>query len=152
MTLYFEDLTLGTETWLGPLTVDRDEVIDFARQFDPQPWHLDDAAARASIFGALCASGWQTCALFMRLLVRDYLGGVASLGSAGLDEVRWVKPVYPGETLRVRQVLTGLRASASRADRGYATFVWEMINQDDALKARLEGPLMIGRRPAGAPS
>ena len=99
---WFEDYPVGTTAEHGPIQVDEAELLDFGRRFDPQPFHVDPAAAAAGPFGGLIASGWHTCALMMRLLAERYLSPVSSLGSPGVDELRWVLPVRPGDALRLR--------------------------------------------------
>ena len=96
---YWEDLTVGSTRELGSVSPTREQILDFAGQFDPQPFHLDEAAAKASVFGGLCASGWHTCAMAMRLMVDNFLNEAASLGSPGLESVKWLRPVFPGDTL-----------------------------------------------------
>ena len=101
---YWEDLQAGSEHDLGTITPTREEIIAFASQFDPQPFHLDDEAAKASVFGGLCASGWHTCSMAMRLMVTQFLQQSSSLGSPGLENVQWKKPVFPNDTLRLKSV------------------------------------------------
>ncbi|MEI8183847.1 MAG: MaoC family dehydratase, partial [Desulfomonile sp.] len=102
---YFEDYVPGSVHEFGSIAVEEAEMINFARRFDPQPFHIDPEAAKQSIFGGLIASGWHTASLAMRLLVDHYISHVASLGSPGVDELRWLKPVRPGDTLSVRITL-----------------------------------------------
>lgn len=144
---YFEDFEPGQEFTLGSKLVTEEEVIAFARQFDPQPFHLDHAAAEHSIFGKLAASGWHTCSMMMRVVVDHLLARSASLGSPGVDEVRWLKPVYPGDTLTVSYFTKSVRASQSKPDRGVVVSVWKAHNQHGELVATVEGMGMFGRRP-----
>jgi acyl dehydratase len=126
---YFEDYVAGSVHEFGAITVAADEVIAFARRFDPQPFHTDPDAAQQSIFGGLIASGWHTAALMMRLIVENYLSQVASLGSPGVDELRWLKPVRPGDTLSVRVTTLETNCSRSKPDRGIVRSFIEVLNQ-----------------------
>jgi len=144
---YFEDFAPGQEFTLGSKQVQEDEVIAFARQFDPQPFHVDHAAAEQSLFGRLAASGWHTCGMMMRLVVDELLAHSASLGSPGVDQVRWLKPVYPGDTLTVSYFTKSVRESQSKPDRGVVVSVWKAHNQHGDLVATVEGMGMFGRRP-----
>ena len=121
-TLYFENFSPGQVFALGPYEVTRDEVIAFAEEFDPQPFHLDEDAAKASILGGLCASGWHTCAMIMRMLCDSFVCRMASLGSNGLDEVKWVKPVYAGETLAGTAAVLETRRSSKNPAVGIFKF------------------------------
>jgi acyl dehydratase len=126
---YFEDFSPGmTLDAQGP-TLTREAVVDFARQFDPQPFHLDDEAASRSLFGKLAASGWHTAALCMRMMVDTYLLDSASLGSPGVDELRWVKPVFVGDTLSSRATVLEVKPSKSRPEMGAVKMKWEVFNQ-----------------------
>jgi acyl dehydratase len=128
--------------------VTRDEILAFAREFDPQPFHLDEAAARRTIYGGLLASGWHTAAILMRLMWETYLKDTASMGSPGVDEVRWLKPVRPGDTLRARFTVTDARPSRSRPDRGVVTSLSEVLNQHGEVVMTVRGLSMFARRPA----
>ena len=127
---YFEDYPLGTTNECGSVSVDEASIITFAKEFDPQPFHVDPVAAAAGPFGGLIASGWHTAALVMRLLVGNYLSAEASLGSPGLDEIRWPYPVRPGDTLRVRATVVESRRSLSKPDRGIIKTMIEASNED----------------------
>jgi acyl dehydratase len=127
---YFDDYVPGASYDCGSVTVSQAEIISFATQFDPQPFHVDPEAAVAGPFGGLIASGWHTSALVMRELVDHYLPAGASLGSPGIDELRWPHPVRPGDTLRVRATVTEARRSASKPDRGIMKTAIEAVNQD----------------------
>src|SRR3546814_899172 len=117
--LYYEDIEVGAVQRFGNKLVTREEVIDFASKYDPQPFHLDDAAAAATYFGRLSASGWHTAAMAMRMIVDDMKAHEqAGLGSPGIDELRWLKPVYPGDTLRCESEVLSKRRSASRPEMG----------------------------------
>lgn len=143
---YWEDMAAGSVRDLGTVTLSAQEIKDFARQFDPQPFHLDEEAAKHSIFGALCASGWHTCALAMKLTVENFLLEAASMGSPGLESLRWLKPVYPGDTLRLEQSVVESRALRSRPEIGLVRSRWEMSNQNGEKVMQMEGYGMFRRR------
>ena len=145
---YFEDFTVGHSLELGSYTITREEILTFARQFDPQPFHTDEEQAKASVFGGLIASGWHTVSIFMRLLVDGLLEGTVSMGSPGVDELRWTRPVRPGDTLRARFTVREAIPSARHADRGTIVSEGEVFNQRDELVMRLTGRHILGRRPA----
>jgi acyl dehydratase len=126
---YFEDYVVGSTYEYGTAAVDERETVDFAREFDPQPIHIDPVAAAHGPFGGLIASGWHTAALMMRLFVDNYLSSVASLASPGIDELRWLEPVRPGDTLRIRVTVTEARRSRSKPDRGIVRTLIEVLNQ-----------------------
>jgi acyl dehydratase len=122
------------------------EIIDFASRFDPQPFHLDHGAAEASLFGALAASGWHTCSMMMRLVVDALLNQSSSLGSPGVDKVRWLAPVHAGDTISVTYLTTALKGSLSKPDRGVVWSTWQAFNQHGVLVCTIEGMGMFGRR------
>jgi len=126
---YFEDYVPGAVHEFGSVTVEEADILEFARRFDPQPFHIDPDAAKQSAFGGLIASGWHTASLTMRLLVDHYVSRVASLGSPGVDEVRWRKPVRPGDCLSVRVTVLESRLSLSKPDQGTIRSYVEAINQ-----------------------
>ncbi len=126
---YFEDYVPGSVHEFGPVKVEEAEIIEFARRYDPQPFHIDPEAAKDSIYGGLIASGWHTASLMMRVLVDHYLSHVASLGSPGVDELRWLKPVRPGDELTVRVTVLETRRSRSKPDRGIVRSFVEVLNQ-----------------------
>jgi acyl dehydratase len=144
---YFEDFKPGAALELGQHTITRDEIIAFGRQFDPQPFHVDEEAARATIFGGLIASGWHTGSLMMRLLCDGVIADSASLGSPGIDEMRWVKPVRPGDTLSLRMTVAECVPSRSKPDRGIVRTVLELFNQHGEVVASIKGMNLIRRRP-----
>jgi len=146
--LYFEDFPPGDVRESPVRTVTRDEILTFARQFDPQPFHLDDEAAKRSVFGGLLASGWHTCAIYMRLMWETFLKDTASLGSPGVDEIRWVKPVRPGDSLRVRFTVVEAVPSRSKPDRGIVRVLSEVFNQHGEIVMTMRGLGMYARRPA----
>ncbi|MFZ3048793.1 MAG: MaoC family dehydratase [Desulfatirhabdiaceae bacterium] len=126
---YFEDYVEGITHEFGTISVEADEVIDFAKRFDPQPFHTDPEAGRQSIYGGLIASGWHTASLMMRLFVDHFLSHVASLGSPGVDELRWLKPVYPGDLLSLRVTVIEAKRSNSKPDRGLIRTDIQVLNQ-----------------------
>jgi acyl dehydratase len=130
---HFEDFVPGLVSEFGPITIDEAEVVAFARHYDPQPIHVDPAAAAAGPFGGLIASGWHTVGLVMRILVENYLARGAALASPGVDELRWLQPVRPGDVLRVRVTVLEARRSRSKPDRGLVRTRIETVNQDDAV-------------------
>jgi acyl dehydratase len=144
---YFEDFEVGKAIEVGSRTVTEEEIIDFATKFDPQPFHVDKAAAAQSIYGGIIASGWHTCAMMMRMMVDGFLHEAASLGSPGVDEVRWLKPVRSGDTLTVSSTTLEVRPSTSKTDRGVVTNLWQARNQHGELVATVKGMGMFLRRP-----
>ncbi len=153
--LYFVDFFVGDSSPLPARHVTEEEILTFARQFDPQPFHIDPEAARHSIYGGLIASGWHTCSMAMRMMCDSYLLDTASLGSPGVDEIRWLKPVRPGDTLRGERTTVEARASQSKPDRGLVTSEWRIYNQKDELVMTMRGMGLFGRRPqseAGSPT
>ncbi|TFY96621.1 MaoC family dehydratase [Ramlibacter humi] len=149
---YWEDLQPGSVRELGTITPTREEIVDFATKFDPQPFHLDEEAARHSVFGALCASGWHTCAMAMRLTVDNFLRESSSMGSPGLENVKWLKPVYPGDTLTLRHRTLESRPLNSKPDLGLVRSVWEMFNQRGEQVLHMEGYGMFRRRTPAQPA
>jgi acyl dehydratase len=148
---YFEDFFPGQEIPLGTRSVTEEEIIAFARQFDPQPFHVDPDAAQDSIFGGVIASGWHTCSMMMRKVVDALLSESSSMGSPGLDGVRWIVPVRPGDTLNVSYLTTKVKASNSRPDRGVVWSKWIATNQHGEVVCTIEGMGMFKRRPQGEP-
>lgn len=140
---YFEDYEPGSVFEYGTITVDEADVVAFARRFDPQPFHVDAAAAARGPFGGLIASGWHTASLMMRLFVDHYLSHVASLGSPGVDELRWVRPVRPGDSLRVRCAVLEARRSRSKPDRGIVRTLVEVLNQHGEVVMSLKALNML---------
>ena len=144
---YLEDLTPGTRLEFGDVEMTEEEIVGFARRYDPQPFHLDRAAGKASIFGDLCASGWNTTAVMMRMWVDNFLSPEASLGSPGIDELRWLRPVYPGDRLRCRLEILESTPSRSRPFMGSVRLKGELLNQKDEVVLRLIGITLFRRRP-----
>ena len=130
--IYFEDITVGTKSKFGSYNVTREEVIEFAQKYDPQPFHLDDNAAAKTHFGRLAASGWHTTAMTMAMVVENILSTKqAGLGSPGIDELRWLKPVFPGDTLRCETEVLEKRQSNSRPEMGSYRSKMQVFNQND---------------------
>ena len=144
--IWWEDFRIGDTTEMGRHTFTEEEILAFGRQFDPQPFHTDPAAAQESSFGGLIASGWHTCSVGMRLMVQSYLSRTASLGSPGIDNVRWLKPVRPGDTLAYRRTVVESRASATRKGVGLVKHRWEAVNQHGELVLTMEGWGLFGRK------
>ena len=145
--MYFEDLEPGSTAKFGRYDVTREEVIEFASKYDPQPFHLSDEAAAQTHFGRISASGWHTCAMVMRMMVGNITERKqAGLGSPGLDELRWLRPVYPGDTLRVETTLLDKTPSRSRPEMGSFRSQVKVFNQDDVLVATMKSIGLIRRR------
>ena len=145
--LYFEDLEPGQVLELGSRAVSEDEIVAFARQWDPQPFHVDPEAAKDSPFGGLIASGWHTGAMWMRLYVDSLLGGEAAMGSPGIEELRWLAPVRPGDTLQGRLTVLDATPSERRPDRGTVRIRGEMVNQDGVTVMSMVSRGHFRRRP-----
>ena len=145
--LYFEDFPPGDVRESPPRTITREEMVDFARKYDPQPFHLDDDAAKKTIYGGLIGSGWLTVSVMMRLLWDTMLKDTVSLGSPGSDEIRWLKPVRPGDTLRARFTVVEAIPSRSKPDRGVVKTFTEILNQHGEIVMTMRGLGMFGRRP-----
>jgi len=146
---YWEDIKQGEVVELGSHTMDKERMVAFAREFDPQPFHTDEKAAEASMWGGLIASGWLTGSTLMRLFCDGFLKNTASLGSPGIDELRWLKPVRPGDTLTARLTLTETKASRSKPDRGIVRSVMELFNQHGEVVMTTTGVNFFRRRPGG---
>lgn len=148
--IYFEDLEIGAETEFGTYDVTREEVLDFARKYDPQPFHLSDEEAAKTHFGRIAASGWHTCAMTMAVIARKVVGeDQAGLGSPGVDELRWLKPVYPGDTLHVRGKIVDKTPSRSKPEIGSFRTETMVTNQDGVPVMRFTSIVLIRRRPVG---
>lgn len=146
---YFEDYVPGSECVLGPVTMRAEEIVEFAVRYDPQPIHTDHDAAAAGPFGGLIASGWHTVAVVMRALVENYLSPAAALVSPGVDELRWIRPVRPGDVLHVRVVVLEANVSRSKPDRGLVRTSIETLNQRDELVMSFKAMNLLLRRSAG---
>ncbi|MBA3517499.1 MAG: MaoC family dehydratase [Rhizobiales bacterium] len=145
---YFEDFQAGQELPLRTSTITRAEIVAFAAEFDPQPFHLDEAAAAETMLGGLAASGWHTCALFMRMLYHGWLSETASMGSPGVDSLKWLRPVRPDDVLSGHSIVLDITAPKSRPDRGFVRFHHEVENARGDKVMTLENPIMFGRRPS----
>ena len=149
--LHWEDVEIGKANTYGAYAVTKAEIFEYARAYDPQPHHVDEEAAKLSLTKGLCASGWHTCAMFMRILYDGVLKNAASLGASGIDEVKWIKPVRPGYVLKARSVCTGKRLMNSREGVGIAQMKHEILNQDDELLMTMENAQFLAvRDPATA--
>ena len=144
---YFEDFHPGQEIDLGQRTVSEEEIIAFATQFDPQPFHIDKEAAAHSIYGGVIASGWHTCSMMMRMVVDGILCTESSMGSPGLDGIRWLQPVRAGDTLSLRYVTKEVKASNSKPDRGVVWSTWVATNQRGETVCTIDGMAMMRRKP-----
>ena len=147
---FYEDFQPGQVIELGQRSVTEAEIIAFATQFDPQPFHIDREAAAKSIYGGVIASGWHTCSMMMRLVVDGMMAASSSMGSPGLDNVRWLQPVRAGDTLSVRYETVKVKASESKPDRGVVWSKWVARNQHGVDVCTIEGMGMFLRRPEGA--
>jgi acyl dehydratase len=150
--LYWEDFSPGQIFMHGPRRITREEIVGFAAEFDPQPMHLDEEAARSTLLGGLGASGWHACAIFMRMLAESFMLKSASMGSPGVDEVKWLIPIRPDDRLTLKSTIVETRASNSRPDRGFIKVAFEMLNQSGDCVMTLGSSLMISRRGAGKPA
>jgi acyl dehydratase len=148
--IYFEDMEVGAETVFGSYDVTREEVLEFARKYDPQPFHLSDEAAAKTHFGRLAASGWHTCAMTMAVIVKAITKDrQAGLGSPGVDELRWLKPVYPGDRLTVQGKIVEKTPSRSRPEIGSVRTLTTVTNQDGVPVLRFTSIVLMQRRPGG---
>jgi acyl dehydratase len=147
--IYLDDLQPGQTFALGHRSITREEIVDFARAWDPQPFHLDEDAARASIYGQLIASGWHTVCIFMRLFADGLLNRTAAIGSPGIDELRWLKPVCAGDRLEAAVEILEVRPSRSRPDRGATRIRCVVRNQQDEVLTMI-ATVMFLRRPQAA--
>ena len=143
---YFEDFAVGEVTELGSVSVSEEEIVEFASRYDPQPFHVDPEAAKTSPYGGLIASGWHTTALFMGMFVRAILLDAASLGSSGVEEIRWTAPVRPGDTLTARSTITDVQASQTNPARGTVFTTNEVFNQHGQLVMTLKARGFFARR------
>jgi len=144
---YFEDFQVGERIELGSVTVTEEEIIAFAQQYDPQPFHISPDQTKHSYYGGLIASGWHTVSLLMRLMVNVLINDTISFGSPGVDEVRWLKPVRPNDTLHARLTIVNAVPSKRRAELGILTSSSEVFNQSGELVLTLKGVHFFGRRP-----
>jgi acyl dehydratase len=136
---FFEDFPVGQVVDYGSYHVTAEEIVSFAREFDPQPFHVDESAAKASMLGGLSASGWHICAIVMRMMVDGYFGRTASMGSTGIDEMKWLRPVFAGDRLSCRRTTLAGRVSAKRPDMGILMLRWELFDAKAEKKAEMTG-------------
>ncbi len=147
--LYWEDFQPGAVSIYGPRLVTREEIVAFAAEFDPQPMHLDETAARATMLGGLAASGWHVCCLVMRMIADGYVLNSSSMGAPGVDEMRWLKPLRPGTRIRLRATVLDKRVSNSRPERGFVKFKVEVLDEQDAPLSDLTYSQMLLLRQPG---
>jgi acyl dehydratase len=147
--LHWEDFQPGHVAVYGPRLVTREEIVAFAAEFDPQPMHLDEAAARATMLGGLAASGWHVCCLLMRIIADGFVLNSSSMGAPGIEELAWLKPLRPGTQIRVRATVLESRASNSRPDMGLTKFRYEVIDEAGDCLTSVTTTAMLGRRAAG---
>lgn len=146
---YFEDYVAGSVHEFGPVTVEEEEIIAFGKRYDPQIFHTDPEAAKETVFGGVIASGWHTASLMMRLFVDNFLSHVASLASPGVDELRWLLPVRPGDELSVRVTILEARRSRSKPDRGLIHTLIEVLNQDHQVVMTMKAVNFLRCRETG---
>ncbi|NVJ97196.1 MAG: MaoC family dehydratase [Alphaproteobacteria bacterium] len=145
--IFYEDIDVGQTDAFGAYAVTKEEVIDFASKYDPQPFHLDEEFAKHSVFGALCASGWHTSAMMMRMMVDHMMEqGFAGLGSPGIDGIDWKKPVFPGDTLTIESEVTAKRESQSRPNIGLVKSTYHVKNQHGDVVMIMRGNVMVAKR------
>jgi len=148
--LHWEDFTIGDVAVYGPRLVTREEIVAFAAEFDPQPAHLDEAAAAASPHDGLAASGWQSCALMMRMICDGFVLASASMGAPGVEEVQWLGPLRPGTQVRLRTTVLDTRSSKSRPEMGLTRIRYDLVDEADAVITTMTSTMMMGRRAGGA--
>lgn len=148
--LHLEDFAPAQTFDLGSISVSREEILEFANTYDPQPFHVNEEAALQSIFGGVIASGWHTCSLTMRLMVDNLLSRTASLGSPGVNQIRWLLPVRPGDTLSAKATVLAVTPSTSKPDRGTLEMKYEVRNQNEQPVIVMQGISMFRRREAAA--
>jgi acyl dehydratase len=149
---YWEDFFEGQTMEFGPKKVEREEVIRFATEFDPQPFHLSEEAGKASLFGGLAASGWHTASMVMRLMCDGFILNSSSLGSPGLESLKWLKPVMVGDEIRARLHVLSKRPMKSKPHVGLVQNLWEVVNQRDEVVMTIESWAMYGRREVAPPA
>jgi acyl dehydratase len=144
--LHWEDFTIGDVAVYGPRLVTREEIVAFAAEFDPQPAHLDEAAAAATLHGGLAGSGWHSSALMMRMMADGFLLNSTSMGAPGVEEVRWLVPLRPGTQVRLRTTVLETRSSKSRPEMGLTRIRYDLIDETDTVITTLTSTMMLGRR------
>lgn len=150
--IHFEDFKAGETVKFGPRLVTREEIIAFASQYDPQPMHLDEAAGQKSMLGGLGASGWHSCAIMMRMICDGFMLNSASMGAAGVEEVKWLRPVRPSDNLTLHRTILDKRSSRSRPDMGIVRIQYEMFNAHGECVMTMLAVALFARRQPGAPS
>ena len=148
--LHWEDFTIGDVAVYGPRLVTREEIVAFAAEFDPQPAHLDEAAAAATLHGGLAGSGWHSCALMMRMMADGFLLNSTSMGAPGVEEVRWLMPLRPGTQVRLRTTVLETRSSKSRPEMGLTRIRYDLLDDAGAVVTTMTSTMMLGRRSPGA--
>lgn len=148
--IYWEDFKAGAVTEYGPRLVTREEIVAFAAEFDPQPMHLDEDAARASLLGGLAASGWHSCCIMMQMMAEGFVLNSSSMGAPGVDEVKWLAPVRPDARLTLRMTVLDTRASKTWPDRGFVKALFELFTESGQRVMTQTASLMFGCRPGGA--
>ena len=143
---HWEDFKAGDVAVYGPRLVTREEIVAFAAEFDPQPMHLDEAAASATLLGGLAGSGWHSCALMMRMMADGFLLNSTSMGAPGVEEVRWLVPLRPGTQVRLRTTVLETRSSKSRPEMGLTRIRYDLIDETDTVITTLTSTMMLGRR------
>ena len=146
--LYWEDFRPGQVTDCGSRLITREEIVAFAAEYDPQPMHLDEQAARDSLLGGLVASGWHGCCILMRMLTDNFLVDASFMGAPGVEEVRWLAPLRPGEQVKARATVLETRASRSRSGMGFVKFRFELVDASEKPVMTLIVSPMFGRRSA----
>ncbi|CAJ4261438.1 MoaC domain-containing protein [Burkholderia pseudomallei] len=146
MGISYEDLEVSSRTEVGKHRFTADEIVTFAQAYDPQPFHVDAQAAKSSMFGGLVASGWHTCSVFMGMLVRGVLQGSTSMGSPGIEEIRWIKPVRAGDTITMYNKILDKRLSESKPDRGIVTTEWEGVDEQGETVITVRSKVIFGLR------
>lgn len=144
--IYFEDLSIGQKIEIGPISVTGEEIIEFAKKYDPQPFHVDVEKAKDSLFGGLCASGWHTCSLYMRMLYDGLLINLASLGSPGMNQIRWIKPLFPDETIKGELEIISKTPSRSKPNIGSMIIDSNVFNSNNELIMTLQSISIVRRR------
>jgi acyl dehydratase len=147
--LHWEDFKVGDVAVYGPRRVTREEIVAFAAEFDPQPAHLDEASAAATLFGGLAGSGWHSCALMMRMMADGFVLDAASMGAPGVEEVRWLRPLRPGTPVRLRTTVLDTRSSKSRPEMGLTRIRYDLLDEADAVITTMVSTMMMGRREPG---
>lgn len=144
--IYYEDLSIGQKIEIGPISVTEEEIIEFAKKYDPQPFHVDVEKAKNSLFGGLCASGWHTCSLYMRMLYDGLLINLASLGSPGMNQIRWIKPLFPDETIKGELEIISKTPSRSKPNIGSMIIDSNVFNSNNELIMTLQSISIVRRR------